>query len=80
MPESNFTFGLMDLKGELYLIGYQTEENLEVIPVRKIVSFKMEQKKFSKNLQERFKYTDWQTVIKAKEEERMEDGTPEKED
>ena len=67
-------------KGELYLIGYQTEENLEVIPVRKIVSFKMEQKKFSKNLQERFKYTDWQTVIKAKEEERMEDGTPEKED
>lgn len=54
-------------KGELYLIGYGPEERLEVIPVRKIISFKMEQKKFSKELQEYFKYTDWQTAIKAKE-------------
>lgn len=66
-------------KGELYLIGYGPEERLEVIPVRKIISFKMEQKKFSKELQEYFKYTDWQTAIKAKEKEWMEDETSEKE-
>ncbi|MBM6753043.1 hypothetical protein H6A65_16405 [Mediterraneibacter glycyrrhizinilyticus] len=67
-------------RGELYLIGCGMEEKLEVIPVRKIVSFKIEQKKFSRELEERFKYTDWQAVIVAKEKERMEDGTSEKED
>lgn len=64
---------------ELYLIGYGTRE-IEVIPVRKIISFKMEGKKYSKNLQEQFQYTDWPELIQEKEKEWIEDGSKKKKD
>ena len=66
-------------KSELYLIGYGAGK-MEVIPVRKIVSFKMEGKKYSKDLQEQFQYTDWLALIQEKEKEWMEYGPPEKKD
>lgn len=64
---------------ELYLIGYGTRET-EVIPVRNIISFKMERKKYSKNLQEQFQYTDWLELIQEKEKEWIEDGSKKKKD
>lgn len=64
---------------ELYLIGYGTRE-IEVIPVRKIISFKMEGKKYSKNLQEQFQHTDWPELIQEKEKEWIEDGSKKKKD
>ena len=64
---------------ELYLIGYGAGK-IEVIPVRKIISFKMEGKKYSKDLQEQFQYTDWLELIQAKEKEWIEDGSQKKKD
>ena len=64
---------------ELYLIGYGTRK-IEVIPVRKIISFKMEGKKYSKNLPEQFQYTDWLELIQEKEKEWIEDGSKKKKD
>lgn len=64
---------------ELYLIGYEKRET-EVIPVRNIISFRMEGKKYSKNLLEQFRYTDWQKLIQEKEKEWIEDGSKKKTD
>lgn len=41
--------------GELYLIGYGMTKKLEAVPVREIESFRMEQKKFSREIAEQFK-------------------------
>ena len=66
--------------GELYLIGYGMTKKLEAVPVREIESFRMEQKKFSREIAEQFKNTDWKKIIQEqKERKKMEDGTTEKE-
>lgn len=66
--------------GELYLIGYGMTKKLEAVPVREIESFRMEQKKFSREIAEQFKNTDWKKMIQEqKERKKTEDGTTEKE-
>ncbi|HJB87503.1 MAG TPA: hypothetical protein H9766_09130 [Candidatus Dorea faecigallinarum] len=54
--------------GELYLIGYGMTKKLEAVPVREIESFRMEQKKFSREIAEQFKNTDWKKMIQEQKE------------
>lgn len=65
---------------ELYLIGCGMKEDVEIIPVEKIQFFKMEQKKFSVELEEKFKESDWMELIQKNRRERIKDGTQEKKD
>lgn len=69
------------LDGELYLIGYGAAKKTEAVLVREIEFFRMEQKKFSKEIAEQFKDMNWRKIIQAQKEERKKtkDGTTEKE-
>lgn len=46
--------GLRIYQGEIYLIGYDTQENLWTIPLARIESFKFLQRKYDKGLKDKF--------------------------